>query len=888
MLRRLAVSVTMVLLAHGYAGAQAQDTAAARTPTLDAGQVATVVVQVPAPAELDSARYSLELDEGYRAFIPVEGSVERMGDLFFVPVTFSTPRQLPAGRLVAGHATVRVAGRAPIHRELAIRIRERRDVVFELGADEITVAPDAVTGVPFLARNRGNRADTLYVDIQAGEGWSLVSDGRVILEPGDSASGALRIAAPVNASPGDRQVVLVTARTAAGQQTRTVDLSVVSASGWLGDLAQVPSSVFVGQSLGTGSSPVVALTGGGKIGPDTEIRLDIRHSDDGIVDPALQRQVAGARLRAAVIRPGLRVEAGDVYGFETTLSGSLRQARGLRSSYDPAGPLSFRGIAALPMGFGGRADGGHILNGEAGLDTDYGQFDLLAGDLLHPTLGTAAETRTTGAGLRWTGGVGVHDARLEATVVRFSAADSIQRTGPAVNLEYQLSAEGVNGRIRLRRTPDAATGSGGQGNELSGSLSAALAPRRLYLVGWGYTTEQNLLGYASRTTSMAANLGLRGNIGPLQLQLGGTRSERATTTAVDSFDFARNTARAEAIYTRGSFSLQSNAELGTSRELGRHGAYRSMSAGVRWYGSGRWGWLRLQHTRRPGGVESTNLHTGGKLAVGPVELSGGVSTTLTGDLTTTSLWWSSEIQARRNLSLHLGASARPTVSAEDWTFSLGVSRRLNLPLPFARQPDVQGTVFNDANDNGALDPGEEPLSGVTLNLGHLEARSDDHGRFAFRDATGAPLRVRSRDLPMGYIVSPRAVLPARGQASIPLLQTATLTLQLFLDRDEDGAWDPAESPGHEVMVTLTDGRGRKRTATADTAGTIRFSGLPPAHYAVTARPASSARRGENPEVLLEIDLEPGAEVHDTLAVPLRRRTIRMGGDRGGFESFEDR
>lgn len=885
MLRRAEVLVIGVLLAR--AGAlSAQGHGAARIPTIDAGDVATIVLQVPAVTDTDSASYTLELEDGFQAFVPVTGRVDRLDDRFILPVTFATPDRLAAGRVVAGRVAVEVGDREPVRRELAVRVRERRELSFELGAAEVTVAPDGVAGVTYHAHNLGNLSDTLYLDVRAGEGWALLGAPRLVLAPGDSALGVLRIAAPVTVSPGDRELLLVNARTVAGEQTRTLNAVIVSPAGWLGDLAQVPGSVFIGQALEAGQGPVVAVSGGGEIGPDTDVRIELRHSDPDLVDPALQRQVAGARFRASLARPGLEIEAGDVYGTETTLSGSLRQARGVRSTWDPRGPLTFHAVAAMPTGFGGELDGGHILYGETGLATAYGQFDVLAGDMRYPARGTIAETRTSGAGLRWGGHLGPHEGSIETSLVRFVAADSLVRFGPALDLRYHLAADGTNGRFRLRRVPDAATGPGGQGNELSGSLSTELAPR-VYLVGWGYRTDQKLLGIGTATRSYAGNLGVRTRVGRFQMQLGGTLSDRRTITAVDSFTFARNTVRAEATYTRGALSIQADARIGTAAELDRTGPYRSFGSSVRWYGQGRWGWLRMQYSARPGGIVATDIHAGGAVGLGPVHVSGGLSTSFIQSTNITSFWSSTEFHVQRNLAVHLGASARPSLDRPDWTFSIGVSRRLNLPLPVARRPDLHGVVFDDADNDGVRDPDEPGVAGVSVALGHLEAATDGDGRFAFRDRTGVRLRLRSGTLPIGFLPSPHAVLPSRGEASIPLLRAAALQLQLFLDRDEDGEHDNAEGPASGAIVTVTDERGRQRTATADSTGAVHFTGLLPGSYAVTARPASAPAPAEDPEVLMEIELEPGSAAHHTLAVPLRRRTIRMdGGDGGGFQFFE--
>lgn len=852
-------------------------------PLLDAGEVATVVLRFTAPAAADSAWYVVDLADGFRPFVLIEGRIGRTDDRFLLPVTFTTPARLPAGRVVAGHVTFTADGGDPERREITVRIRGRRDLVFELETEELAVAPDAVVDLPFRVHNRGNLADTVYTDVQISQGWTILEAPRLVLPPADSGRGMIRLAAPTTAEPGEREVLVVTARSVAGEHRGAVRMVFVAPAGWFGNLAQVPSSVFVGQSLGSELDPVVAVTGGGKIGPDTELQLELRHFTGGLVDPALQRQMAGARLRASLTRPGLEVTAGDIYGFETTLGGALRQSRGIRSTYDPEGPLSFRGIAALPLGFGGTVKGGHILHGEAGWATAYGTFHLLGADLVRPARGGIVQTRTSGAGVRWQHERGIHQGSVEASAARFLAADSLERLGPAIDARYRLDGETVTGRIRLRRVPDAATDPGGLGNELSGSFSATLAPD-LYVVGWGYDTKQNLLGNATATDARAANLGVRGRVGRYQLQLGGALSERVTATEAGSFRLSRAIVRAEASTTLGPWAFHSSGELGEARELGLRGAYGALGGSVRWYSDDRWGWLRVRYSRRPGGIQTTSVYTGGRYALGPMEVYGGLSTAITGDVHTTSFWSATEIRAQRNLSIHIGASSRPSLDADDWTFSLGVSRRLNLPLPLVRQPDLQGVVFEDTNANGFMDPGEPPIPDIGLALGYLETETGEDGRFSFRDATGARLRIQSADLPLGYLVSPDVVMPTRGEVSIPLLRTATLRLTVFLDRDGDGEMDTAESAGDGVVVTLTDSRGRQRSVTSDSTGIVRLSGLIPGRYTVTARPPGAAERpGQQPEVLTEIDLDPGATVEETLPVPLRRRTIRMqSSDEGGL------
>lgn len=854
----------------------------ARSSELDAGDVATVVLQMPAPAGADSADYTLELEPTYRSLGPARGRIGRSGDLFIIPVIFGTPARLPSGDQLAGRLTLVLDDHEETVRTLYVRVRERREIVFQVDVEETTVPPDGVAHVPYRLYNRGNRTDTVQVATAQTAGWTLLDAPRLILEPGDSVHGGLRISAPTSISPGDRQLFVVTATAGDRQQAHTVNVVVVSPSGWLGGLAHVPSSLFVGHALGAaGSGTVAALSGAGRVAPDTDVRVDIRHGDAGVLDPALQRAMSGARLRFSLQRPDLRIAAGDVYNPRSTLTGSFRQARGVDVTYDPDGPLSLGAFAAIPTGFSGNSRGGHILQGEAALATGYGRFGVLAADMLQPALGTVEESRSSGAGFRWGGARGGHAGSVEATLVRLSVGDRDTLTGPAIELDYRLDHDRFHGRFRARRVPDAATTAGGQGNEVSASFTAEILPA-VQAVGWGYGTEQVQLGRDSRSDAYSANLGLRTRAGRLQLQLAGSRMERTQVLGMESIEFQRSTVRADASWSRGAFSVQTELEAGEATEFGRDGAYRAAGSSVRWYASGRSVWTRLHHARRPGGATTTAVQAGGSLHIGPVHATGGLNHSLSGLATTTTFWSTTEVEIQRALTIQLGASARPVLDDHEWSFSLGMRRRLSLPLPLARQPDLHGVVFDDANANGVLDAGERLIPGVGLALGYLETVTDEAGEFGFRDANGTPVRVRTGSLPMGYILAPDVVLPARGAAAIPVLRTATLRLDVFLDRDGDGTRDPAESLGSGVVVVLTDARGRQRSATADEEGRVRISGLLPGHYTVTAHLAGQDQGRREAKVLMEVDLAPGAEASHTLAVPLRRRTIRMSDEPGGL------
>ena len=81
-----------------------------RVPSVRAGDAATLILQLPAPGGADSASYTLELANGFRAFMAAEGRLGRLDDLFILPISFATPDRLPAGRVTAGRLTVAVDG----------------------------------------------------------------------------------------------------------------------------------------------------------------------------------------------------------------------------------------------------------------------------------------------------------------------------------------------------------------------------------------------------------------------------------------------------------------------------------------------------------------------------------------------------------------------------------------------------------------------------------------------------------------------------------------------------------------------------------------------------------------------------------------------------------
>lgn len=182
---------------------------------------------------------------------------------------------------------------------------------------------------------------------------------------------------------------------------------------------------------------------------------------------------------------------------------------------------------------------------------------------------------------------------------------------------------------------------------------------------------------------------------------------------------------------------------------------------------------------------------------------------------------------------------------------------------------VAGIVFADVNGNGARDPDEPGVAGVTVRIdGRSAAQSAGDGRLAV-EGVGEGQYVISID----DATVPAGLVPARTQVEIVvvtggtsevafgLVPGATVRGVAFLDENGDGRLTAGEAEIEGVVLVLLPGGGLR---TSDGSGSVEFGHLLPGAYTLavdlTALPPELKVGGTGS---LPVVLRPGeaAEVH---------------------------
>jgi uncharacterized protein (DUF2141 family) len=145
---------------------------------------------------------------------------------------------------------------------------------------------------------------------------------------------------------------------------------------------------------------------------------------------------------------------------------------------------------------------------------------------------------------------------------------------------------------------------------------------------------------------------------------------------------------------------------------------------------------------------------------------------------------------------------------------------------------VSGTVFEDANGNGARDPGESGIGGAVLRLIRADGTAREittmvDGSYSFSDTEAGAYTVKETD-PEGFISTTSntvsITIGSAGSATATFgdIAKGTISGVVFEDMNGNGERDAGERGIAEVTVTQTDAGGTARETTTNGDGTYAF------------------------------------------------------------------
>lgn len=214
---------------------------------------------------------------------------------------------------------------------------------------------------------------------------------------------------------------------------------------------------------------------------------------------------------------------------------------------------------------------------------------------------------------------------------------------------------------------------------------------------------------------------------------------------------------------------------------------------------------------------------------------------------------------------------------------------------------INGICFIDANHNGVLDDGEEPLAGVKVVLYRqaigkelLSAVSDENGQFSFSNIRGSTFRIKAT-IPKGYVYS----IEGEGEtgnrfapgtdrreytiSDITLENNSEMTVAIgaitygsisgtvYQDDNFSGSIDSSEKAVSNVSVTLEDASGSKWTVKTNKNGAFTFSELAPGEYILSAQAPDGKAFTKQGEGSVLANVSGGMGESDAL-------TLEMGAD----------
>ena len=194
---------------------------------------------------------------------------------------------------------------------------------------------------------------------------------------------------------------------------------------------------------------------------------------------------------------------------------------------------------------------------------------------------------------------------------------------------------------------------------------------------------------------------------------------------------------------------------------------------------------------------------------------------------------------------------------------------------------IEGWVFNDANLNGAMDSGEEGVSGIKVRLEDgSEVTTDPRGYYKF-DAVGAGKHVVTLDarrIPAAYTfegsetVAVEVKRRAAARVDFPFVKGISIKGRVLEDPKGTGKPTPEAKGVPDLLVLLTPGDLNTYT---DSDGYFSFEGILPKSYELSLDPETLPENSHitAPRLPVQVVLKPGGQIKDLILLVQRRERV---------------
>lgn len=856
------------------------------------GDVVTAPVALPAnllEATDGSVSYAVEAPAGVVVISPMSGTfVWQKGDPLVLPVTLRVPSSVRAGPLRGLNVTFAIAGHETRTVPISVTVRSAPDLSVDLVAIEEMVKRGGAATFRYVISNRGNTEDSVRLQVMAaGSGAPSGLPNAIWMGPFEVREGEFSVAVPSTAPVGKSEYVRLTAEGRDTQASDHATFMITADQGLFPNLVQIPTNIFLGSTVSTNgvvteTAPVLSVSGGGRVGHDTDVLFSYRLHPQGTIGYAFRGLFSEPGFLLAVRRPTWEVAGGNLNPRISPLLGYSHQSRGVNAEWR-AGHVSLNAIGGQPLGADGGVSPGHVAALELGYRLASTRTAILLSSTERETSGAAASS-VRAALFRVDGQVSDHKFGIDAGPMRIE--DRITReveAGPSVDARYAYRKGARSLDLRAMYLPKFAADPRLPASQLRAAGSLPLVGGLMARAS-AFNEEAARTSHLEGSRVLGAEAGLR--LGTTGWSAGLAAVGREVTGRTEG---GRRNIRLDGSTRVGTVNLDGTIAFGESRLEDVSEFFQRYRLGASWRGPRTSFNANLTYSDdllQPasflvdfsGTYQVTNrVEVFGVLTSFSERILDGVPLrTLTDDLTAR---LGTVVHVAKSLNVYVGIERLSSGGALDgeWRFSAGVQQGVPLPLPLRRPAAMSGLIYEDVNGDGVRGPDDVLLDGATLRMGFERAVSRPGGRFEFRSADPTTVTVDIRSLGADFLPMADIPVPDDRYMEIGVTRSADLRVSAFFDNNVNGIWDAGElaADGLELVVRRQGDEAWELKTGAD--GSVSLGAVRPGSFVISVVGESLPRRAFMPE-LTSVEIEGGEDADVRIAIPMRQINFTQFGD----------